>query len=238
MDHFVATLKIINANQGILILVFTFLLVWFNLRLAKETKRLREVETEPHIEVYLLPYRGGINIINMIVRNSGGGPARDVKWDIRADIDDLRRHNTKIADMTLFKILHYLPAKETIEFYFGSAMDILKHPKLKPFEVVVTYNNNQGKNERHDAFKIDIEPFEGMHKLGTPPDFEAAKALKQIAEDFHRVATGFSKLKVITKTEEEERKDIEEWMRGAEQQAQNSESGAEPSNGGLESHPC
>jgi len=213
MDQLLKTINAINQNQGVIIVVFTFLLVWFNLRIARETRRLREVETEPHVEVYLVPYKGSMNIINMIVKNSGGGPARNIKWKISADFDDLEIHKIPIANMSLFKVLHYLPANEKLEFFFGTAVNILKEPKLKPIQIKVEYKNNHNSNKKTDLFNIDLEPFEGMQRIGTPPDYEMAKALKQMADDFSYFKRGYAKLKVLTKTEKEELEEQEEFFR-------------------------
>jgi len=117
-EFIVDFLKLLNANQGILIVIFTFILVMLNRNLARETKRLREAETEPNIEVYLLPARVSPVIVNMVVRNTGGA-AREIKWDIIADASDLESHGVPIMNMSLFKILSYLPASKTIEFFLG-----------------------------------------------------------------------------------------------------------------------
>ncbi len=227
MEQVVDIINVINKNQGVVTAAFTFItvvftcfLVWFNHRIAKETKRLREVETEPHVEVYLVPYRGSMNIINMIVKNSGGGPARDIRWKILADFDDLKTHKVPIANMSLFKVLHYLPANEQLEFFFGTATNILKEPKLKPIEIEVEYKNIYQKNKKNDLFKIDLEPFEGMQRIGTPPDYEIAKALKQISRDFGQLKTGYAKLRVLTKTEKEEFEEQEEFIKQQIEQAE------------------
>jgi len=125
----------LNQLQGLLITIFTAVLVLYNRSLARETTQLRKRETEPKLEVYLLPYEGGNVLINMVVRNVGGGAARDIRWQIDADETDLDAHSVKVHKMALFKVLHYLPSEEKIVFYFGSAADILKEPPLKPLTI-------------------------------------------------------------------------------------------------------
>jgi len=100
----------LNRLQGLLIVLFTAVLVIYNRSLTRETTLLRKRETEPKLEVYLIPYEGSSVFINMVVRNVGGGAARDIRWQIHADEADLDAHEIKLHKMALFKVLHYLPS--------------------------------------------------------------------------------------------------------------------------------
>jgi hypothetical protein len=93
----------LNHLQGLLIVLFTAILVIYNRSLTRETMLLRKRETEPKLEVYLIPYEGGSVLINMVVRNVGGGAARDIRWKIEADEADLEAHEIKLHKMALFK---------------------------------------------------------------------------------------------------------------------------------------
>jgi hypothetical protein len=219
----------LNELQGLLITVFTAVLVLYNRSLARETAQLRKRETEPKLEVYLLPYEGGNILINMVVRNVGGGAARDIKWNIDADEADLEAHGVNIHKMALFKVLHYLPSEERIVFFFGSAVEILKEPSLKPVTINVSYNNDARDNPQNDEFTIDLQPLVGMSTIGTPPPYEIAQALKEISKDFHHLVTEFHKPVVRTIDEvafqEAERKRVEEI--GAEMEKRKPPAGGE-----------
>lgn len=195
--------------------LFTLFLVLLNRNLVRETKRLREVETEPKLEVYLVPHEQSSNIINMVIRNSGGGPARDIKWEINGDEKDLQEREIKITKMSLFHVLHYFPAKEEMRFFFGESVKLLKEPGMKPIEIRVSYKNNELKKKKPEKFIIDLKPWNGMQQIGSPPLFDIARSLQKIQEEMHQALTGFPFPKVITQSIEMFRKEQEERLEEA-----------------------
>lgn len=215
-DYWLEFLQALNDNQGILIVLFIFLLVLLNRNLTRVTRRIREVDIEPRLEVYLLPAHASSTIINMVIRNVGRGAARDIKWEIIADETDLEAHGVRLLKMSIFQALHYLPGQETIKFFFGSALRIFSEPKLKPIKIQVSYKNYKGKKKRSDTFVIDLQPFEGMVTVGLPVEYEVASALKKIQRDLHNIATGLSQPRAITQTEREERREQKESVNGAQ----------------------
>ncbi|EMS79142.1 hypothetical protein [Desulfotignum phosphitoxidans] len=196
-----------NKSQGAIMVLFTFVLLLLNKKLANETKKIREKDSEPKIEVYLIPARISNMIINMIIRNIGGGAARNIKWKIIADEENLKSKDIPILKMSMFKVMHYLPAKETIEFFFGETVKILSEPKLKPIKIEVSYTNDDGKNKPPEIFELNIEPYEGMQTIGRPTDYEISKSLEAIQKDLHNIATGLSTPQILTQTVEEHKKE-------------------------------
>ncbi|MDO8721436.1 MAG: hypothetical protein Q7J31_04320, partial [Syntrophales bacterium] len=77
----------LNSNSGALTVIFTAvvtistvayaILTW---SLVSETKKMREVQTEPRIEIALKPLDFAINIVRLHVRNIGLGPAKNVRF--------------------------------------------------------------------------------------------------------------------------------------------------------------
>ncbi len=170
----------LNEIQGLLTIVLTTLLVLLNYKLAKETKHLREIESEPNIEVYLVPHNQSSSFINMTIKNSGRGIARNIKWTIRYDESNAQEKGITIGKMSLFKVLHYLPGNEHFSFYFGSSIKLLKDPKMKPIEIIVSYKNETSSKSYTKSFTIDIEPWKGMTTIGTPPEYSIAKSMERI----------------------------------------------------------
>ena len=82
----------INKNTGFISLVFslvvtvaTVVTVWLNLRLVSETRRMREAQTEPHIQVTYKVRDEWINLLDVAIRNIGLGPAYDISFELRSD---------------------------------------------------------------------------------------------------------------------------------------------------------
>ncbi|MGD9872665.1 MAG: hypothetical protein AB7T27_00190 [Kiritimatiellia bacterium] len=212
----------INQYQGLFIVLFTFVLILLNRSLVRETRRLREKETEPNIEIYLIPAHG-LPVINMVVRNTGG-PARGVKWKIDADLDDLKLHNAYIAEMELFTSLSYFPSNERLEFFFGFAPDLFKDPPLKAITIAVTYKNEYSKNKTYKIFEIDVRQFRGTVTAGSDPARDIARHLDSIQKYLGNIASGFSKPHVLTQNMEDFRrkqiKDIKKQQRSIDRTKQ------------------
>ena len=77
----------LNSSSGALTVLFTAVVAISTVAYAiltwsfvSETKRMREVQTEPKIEITLKPLDFAINIVRLHIRNIGLGPARNVKF--------------------------------------------------------------------------------------------------------------------------------------------------------------
>lgn len=172
--------RYLGDNQGILIVIFTGLIAYLNYRLASETRRIRKLDSEPNIEVYLVPHDQSTAFINMVIRNSGNGAVRNIKWDFVYDREDVEKKGIAITDMNLFRILHYIPAKEEFRFYFGQTVKLLSDPVMKPIEIKVVYENDDKKKLKKKIFIIDIEPWRGMKKIGENIEYNKMKSLQNI----------------------------------------------------------
>jgi len=170
----------LNFYQGLLTAISTCAIAYLTYKLMKETRRIRELNSEPNIEVFIVPDERSSAFINMVIRNCGGGPARDIKWNIIADKDNVEQKKITILKMSLFNVLHYISAGEEFRFYFGSSFDLLKDPKMKPITIEVSYANALSKNRQNKSFIIDIQPWEGMVVLGKPSLDEISDSLKQL----------------------------------------------------------
>jgi len=201
--------------------IFTGLLTLLNKRLADETKKMREKVTEPNIEVFLIQHEMYSNFLYMVIKNSGGGSARDISWDITCDKDNIAGKKIQIFKMSLFTVLSNIPSNEQIKFFFGSAIDLMKEPEMKPITISVKYKNDKGKNEQNKKFIIDIEPWKGMSNISSePPLNKMASDLHELKEIFRKTISGFDVplLRIQSETsfqkeKESERKEAEEYFR-------------------------
>ncbi len=81
-------IQFLNQNSGALTVLFTGVVtvstvVYAVLTavLVSETKKMREVQTEPRIEITLHPFESAINIVRLHIKNIGLGPAEDIKFN-------------------------------------------------------------------------------------------------------------------------------------------------------------
>ncbi len=72
--------------------------------LARETIALRRVETDPDVAVYLEVHGEHNDLIEMVIRNVGRGPAYDVTFTVTPDqlIEFGMNFHRKLTDLPLF----------------------------------------------------------------------------------------------------------------------------------------
>lgn len=85
-------LDFLNQNAGALTVIFTAVVTLSTIVyailtavLVAETRRMRQAQTEPKIEVTIRPREEMINLIHVYVKNIGLGPAYDISFDITAE---------------------------------------------------------------------------------------------------------------------------------------------------------
>ena len=209
----------LNKNSGALTVLFTgvvtistvayAVLTW---KLVSETRRMREVQTEPKIEITLKPLEFAINIVRLHIRNIGLGPAVNVKFmpqvisggDVaKALLDDFTEPN-------FFKtgIAYLGPKQELLSGYTQMNKDT--DAKL---EAILDFNleyNGATEKKYTDKITIDMSQHEGMHQLGIPHLYSIAQSLKKLEAEFSHVVSGFKKVNANIYTAEDRERENKE----------------------------
>ena len=93
-EHTMQVLDLLNKNAGALNVLFAMVAavsmafyVILICSLVKETKKLREAQTEPKISIILQISRVGIHCIDLVIKNIGLGPAYNVKFEVLEEFD-------------------------------------------------------------------------------------------------------------------------------------------------------
>lgn len=82
----------------------------------------------------------------------------------------------------------------------------------KKIKISATYETVYGESISSD-FIIDLSEFENTLLATEPPPWQIAKSLKNIEKDIDHIASGWSKIQVITQTKKEKREEDEEHYR-------------------------
>ena len=193
----------LNNNSGALTVVFTAVvtvstvayatLTW---SLVSETKKMREVQTEPRIEITLQSLDFAINIVRLHVRNIGLGPAKNVRFtsSISAGgevaeklLGEFNKANFMKSGLKYFGPGHKLHAGHT---------DITKDFDSKIRSVFVygiEYESVSGR-KYSDKITIDVSELEGMNQIGLPNLYVIAKNIGSIQKEFSQVVSGLKKI--------------------------------------------
>ena len=209
----------IAANQGAVTAAATVViavmacLTWRVTRtLARENRLLRKAGTEPKVVAYFtIPPLYRI-FWNLVLANVGQGPARNVSFKFDADEGDFEAHDVALRNSVNRTAISFLPQGESICVYFGRGPQLLKEPRLRPFGVIIEYDDMNGRH-RCERCELDVAQFEGLTIIGTPPEKEIADALKDIEKHINHFASGLKRLKVETITAEDARQSKAEHKR-------------------------
>lgn len=209
----------LNANSGLLQLVFSFvvalstlvyaLLTWI---LVSETRRMRRAQTEAKVTVQVVRHPDTMGFVDILFRNEGTGPARDIHFDARLE-------NPGVGDASLVEViksigfvhkgLDYLSAGAEHRSFFAALREDFEQKMATAIRVDVRYRVATGA-ELKDSYLLDLSVFRNMSRLGDPPLASMASSMKSLQKDVHDLATGWKKLQVITQNLEDKRRDDRE----------------------------
>jgi hypothetical protein len=190
-------------------------------QLVKETRRLREAQTEPRVSIRAeLSDYAGHGGMDLVIRNEGQGPAQNVRFGFVGEpsyFDEKR----PINELPVIKNgLPYLGPNQTFRFLMGWLFgDKFTRANQSPWTFHVTYENQVGKL-RKDTYVVDFSQFAGLIVGGRAPLHDIAKHLETIEKEIKSIGSGSNKIHVVTQTKQQER---EEWSELMNNQKQNGE---------------
>jgi hypothetical protein len=197
-------LDFLNTNSGALTVVFTGIvtlatavyagLTW---ALVSETRRMRQVQTEPKIEITLRTVAEAIHIQRLHVRNIGLGAAIGIRFRPRVvegggGAEALLREFTE-TNFFASGIGYLGPGEERYSNYTQmSENHDQKIASVLCFDV--TYDSATGRTYAESIF-LNMAEQKGNYQLGTPDLHSIAKSLEQLQKDIHNVLTGFKRIR-------------------------------------------
>ncbi len=148
--------------------------------LVEEIKQVHKSECIPYVFVDIKPKEGQIQVLEVVIRNIGGGPAFNFNCKFTPDVLYREKPKITISDLPIFKNLKVLPPKEEIKFFFAPALEYMKDTtKPKEFEVFVSYGDIF-EETHNDSFHIDL-------KVRNILLFTEEKGLNDVAKEVERL---------------------------------------------------
>lgn len=209
----------LNSNSGALTVLFTAvvavstviyaLLTW---SLVSETKRMREVQTEPRVEITLKSLDFAINIVRLEIRNIGLGPAINVKFisEIISGGNGAIKLLEEFNKANFLKIgLKYFGPSHVL---YSGYTQITKDYDAKIASVLsynVEYESVTGKKYK-DKITIDVSEHKGMTQLGKPNLYAISQSIDVIQKEFSHVVSGYKKIHADIYTAEDRDREKEE----------------------------
>jgi len=213
-------INFLNQNSGAFSVLFSFLVTFATLayailtwRLVSETKKMRKVQTEPKISIFMQPKEESINIIDLIIQNIGLGPAYNLEFKIDPDFEYLKGEFLSERGFLKRGIGYLAPSEKIICFLTLLSFNYKEKIKTS-IRINVNYKNAIGINY-HDTFEIDFSELSGLERIGTPPLHKIAENISKIQNDLGRICSGFNRIKVIAYTKEDEKQEFAETISGS-----------------------
>ncbi|MGH8856650.1 MAG: hypothetical protein ACREXG_01240 [Polaromonas sp.] len=210
----------INKNSGALSAIFsgvvtvaTVIYAWLTAKLVNETRRMREAQTEPHIQVTYRTRDEWINLLDVAVRNIGLGPAYDITFQLRAEhigdgTNDLVDSLGKLGCFS--NGLAYLGPNQEFSSFWTSLMD--GHASKLDTRVLVNCRYRSATGTRYEIqCVLDLSELKGISRIGEPPLLKIGKQLESMAKDLNHLTTGFKRLKVDGFTQADREAELAAW---------------------------
>ena len=127
-------LKILNNNAGALTILFSGIVTFATViyagltwALVKETRMMREVQTEPKLQVSVNSFDFAVHIVRLNIRNIGLGPALDVVFNPRVLSGGVSAEKllSEFTDVNFFSVglKHFGPGQERVSGYTELTQD-------------------------------------------------------------------------------------------------------------------
>ncbi|MDU5425944.1 hypothetical protein ACRUMN_20555 [Kluyvera cryocrescens] len=221
-------LNFLNQNSGALTVLFTAVVtistVVYSIltgKLVSETTKMRQVQTEPKIEITIKPFEFAINIVRLHIRNIGLGPAINVKFNLKV-ISGGQFAQTLIDEFTEANFLkiglkYFGPGQERYSHYTQLTQQY--NEKIESILIVeITYQSTTGASYIEQSI-IDMSELKGAYQLGTPNLYSMAKSLEKIQQDISHIVSGHKKIGAqiyTTEDREKEKKNIEAFIKNGQ----------------------
>lgn len=184
----------LNKNSGVLSLIFsgvvtiaTIIYAWLTAKLVKETRQMREAQTEPRVQVTYRVSEEWMNFLDISVKNIGLGPAYDIKFYVHEnnDMSGAVELKDSLLKLACFKSgLAYLGPTQEYFSYWTSLVEGDATKIDSRLVISCTYHSATGARQSHD-YTIDLSELKGSSRLGEPPLQKIAKHMEKIEKNLH-----------------------------------------------------
>lgn len=194
MDDLRNLLSGIGTNwSAIVTLIFSGVVTWAAVINTRINARLADAELHPSISVFLELDHESRWFFDLVVRNSGRGIARNVRFQINPDIPvEINNPESRLTRIAFIRDgLGHLGSGQEMR----SALNSFPAMAKTPIEIIVSYelDSVSSRQQRIESrFVLDVREYEGIANLGQEPIAEIAKSMKQIADDIRNIKQGGS----------------------------------------------
>lgn len=155
----------VAAIGSITLLGITLIYVFTSRQMVEEMRKQREVSESPAVSVKIIPDQTNFNLLNLVLRNTGGGAAYDVSVNFSPDLPYSK--SKTVNQLNVFNNLPLLDKGEEIEIFFASTIQYFESNNPKETTVTISYFRNQEHEKAFEkpnviSYKLNIEERKGQ----------------------------------------------------------------------------
>ena len=180
--------------------------------LVSETRKMREVQTEPKIHITIESFEFAIHIVRLNIQNIGLGPASDLQFEpsVISGGESATKLLGEFTESNFFKtgLRYFGPGKNIYSTYTQTTEDF----EGKSFSILsfkISYKSATGKKYT-DEIILDMSELKGRYQLGRPNLYAIAKSIEKIQKDIGHIVSGFKRVKADIYSSEDRKEEREE----------------------------
>jgi hypothetical protein len=127
----------ITAFIGLPLFAVTFLYLLATRAMVDEMKKQRSAIEEPVVSIKVVPSSDATNVLNLVLKNSGGGPAYDIS--VKFDPDLPYKDSKTLNQLNIFHNMVLLDKGESVELFLASAPEYSRSNKPKRTTATLEY---------------------------------------------------------------------------------------------------
>jgi hypothetical protein len=142
------------------------ILTW---KLVIETRKMREFQISPDINIYFEPSQTDVSLIHLVFKNCGQGYARNVKFEVLKNFENYDSNSFDIKNTGLIQDgIDNFYSNQSFKFFFTDLTKNTQSKKADHLLIRTTFEDINGKKNSKDT-KLSLNQF-SMIGLIEPPD--------------------------------------------------------------------
>ena len=228
MSEITFVIEFLNNNSGVLTLIFTaavaistIFYAFLTAKLVSETRKIREVQTEPKIHITIESLDFLISLTRLNIKNIGPGSASDLQFRPRVVSGSESAENLlkEFISSNFFKTgLRQLGPGQNV---YSSYTDMREDFEGKADSVVafkLDYKSVTGR-QHHEEIIIDMSEMKDDYQF-KPHLYSIAQSLEEIQKDLGRIANVSGRVRADVYSSDDRKREHEEWEKQHEKQTE------------------
>jgi hypothetical protein len=169
-----------------------------------------EIRENNRPRVFFDIYPSKLNLLDMVLRNSGNSTAYNISCHFNPDI--IYYNDKTLSDLKFFKNLPFLENNREVTFAFRSLLTIVNDKEIpKITTVTITYEDCKHKQYK-ESYNLDLERYIGTLMREKQDIVDIYKILSDIKKELNKIQSNG----IIVKTPEDVKKEYEELTKNTE----------------------